>query len=246
MVSPDDNPGNFAEIFTVDKIDFIYQNVANAREYLDIPFGIDVYDSLTAIGESIIEKDGKIWMLKPYGNNRNLTEDYLIEGLYEFKSVPRTIPFNGDSLNVRDYSFRLINNKSGEYKDCSFVAVVASDFGYPRHGVPALTSSPLSNMISVTGIDENILLPGEPVLYQNYPNPFNPETNISFSLSRKGNVELTLYNSLGQEVLNLLNKEMDKGFHTLNLKAIDLNSGVYFYTLKVEGKKFTKKLVMLK
>lgn len=247
MVSPDNNPHNFAEIFTADKIDYVYEDVSSPGQYLDIPVSQDVCDSLNAIGENLIVYDGRIWLLTPYGNNRNLTEDHFSDGLYEYKAVPDSVYFNGDSVQVWDYSFRLINNKFGEYRDCSYVAVVVSDFGYPKNGVPGLTSSPSSNMLDVSsGISEDTMLPYETFLYQNYPNPFNPETTISFTLGKKGNVELILYNCAGQEVMKLAEGEMDKGFHTVNLKAYDMNSGVYFCTLKAEGRKFTRKLVMVK
>ena len=247
MVSPDDNPNNFSEIFTVDNINYVYENVASPGEYLDIPVSQDVYDSLITIGENLIVNNGKIWMLSPYGNNRSITEDHVSEALYEYKAVPDTVNINGEPVSVWNYSFRLINNKSGEFKDCSYVSVVASDFGFPKNGVSGITSSPSSNMLDVnTGISEDSMLPYETFLYQNYPNPFNPETRISFTLANKSYVELILYNCAGQKVLKLAEGEMDKGLHTVNLKANDMNSGVYFCTLKTEGREFTKKLVMVK
>jgi hypothetical protein len=123
---------------------------------------------------------------------------------------------------------------------------VSSDFGDPKHGVPALKSSPVSNMLSTTGIEENLIIADEPVLFQNYPNPFNPDTNISFSLSTKSNVELTLFNSAGQEIRKIIDRQMDKGIHSVTLKAEELNSGVYFYTLKAQDKEITNKMVLVK
>ncbi len=67
-------------------------------------------------------------------------------------------------------------------------------------------------------------------LYQNYPNPFNPTTTINFHLSQAAQVNLTVYNVLGQEVATLLNnEELPDGLQSLSFDAGRLSSGVYFY-----------------
>ncbi len=80
-------------------------------------------------------------------------------------------------------------------------------------------------------------------LFQNYPNPFNPSTTISFSLPRRLYVTLTVFNPLGQEVAELLNGEVDAGFHEARFNAAHLVSGVYFYRLSAGG--FTDVRTML-
>jgi len=73
-------------------------------------------------------------------------------------------------------------------------------------------------------------------LYQNYPNPFNPTTTISFNLPTAAMVTLKIYNTLGQEITTLLNREeMQDGSQEADFDASTLPSGVYFYQLKVEG-----------
>ena len=69
-------------------------------------------------------------------------------------------------------------------------------------------------------------------LSQNYPNPFNPTTTIKFSLPEAGNVKLTLFNILGQEVKTLVNESKESGVHTINFDASELNSGMYIYKLE--------------
>ncbi|RPI75238.1 MAG: T9SS C-terminal target domain-containing protein [Ignavibacteriales bacterium] len=88
----------------------------------------------------------------------------------------------------------------------------------------------------VTGIkNENSTSPEDFYLNQNYPNPFNPSTNISFSLSSKSLVKIEIYNLAGEEVIELVNKEMDEGIHNIIFDAsagdLTLTSGVYFYRL---------------
>lgn len=83
-------------------------------------------------------------------------------------------------------------------------------------------------------------------LAQNYPNPFNPTTEISFSIPKKGNVILTVYNSLGKEVAELANKEMNAGSYNMKFDASKLTSGIYFYKIQSGNFFDVKKMVLLK
>jgi len=83
-------------------------------------------------------------------------------------------------------------------------------------------------------------------LNQNYPNPFNPTTDIQFALKRRGHTVLTIYNSLGQQVANLIDKEMKSGTHQVTFDASHFSSGLYFYKLKTNGFSEIKKMLLLK
>ncbi|MDP4196080.1 MAG: FG-GAP-like repeat-containing protein [Bacteroidota bacterium] len=104
----------------------------------------------------------------------------------------------------------------------------------------------------VTGVnDGNMKIPMEYLLAQNYPNPFNPMTTIKFSLRVAGKVSLKVYNILGMEVASLVDGDMQAGQQIVNFNASRFASGVYIYSLKVEGRdgsKFNsaKKMLLLK
>jgi hypothetical protein len=83
-------------------------------------------------------------------------------------------------------------------------------------------------------------------LMQNYPNPFNPSTKISFDLPWAGYVKLTVYNSLGQFVKELLNEYKEAGSYTTEFNANTLSSGVYFYKLESKGYTVTRRMTMVK
>ena len=83
-------------------------------------------------------------------------------------------------------------------------------------------------------------------LFQNYPNPFNPVTTIRFNLPEAGNVKLTLYNILGQELKTLVNEFKESGVHTINFDATDLNSGMYIYKLEAGSFVQTRKMTLIK
>ena len=90
------------------------------------------------------------------------------------------------------------------------------------------------------------LLPTDFVLHQNYPNPFNPVTTITYSLPIKSQVELVVYNTLGESIVQLVNEEKETGSYSVELNAIDLPSGIYFYRLQAGEYVNTKKMILLK
>ena len=91
-----------------------------------------------------------------------------------------------------------------------------------------------------------LLLPDETKLHANFPNPFNPKTHIKFSLANKGHVSLKIFNSLGEEVKTLINDFKDAGNYEAVFDASKLPSGVYIYSLRVDGYTSSKKMLLLK
>lgn len=104
-------------------------------------------------------------------------------------------------------------------------------------------SNVLYNGITAT---EESSVPESFQLNQNYPNPFNPTTVISFSIPEAGNVQLKVFNALGQEVATLVDGYKAVSEYKVNFDASNLSSGVYFYTLKVNDQAQTKKMLLLK
>lgn len=91
------------------------------------------------------------------------------------------------------------------------------------------------------------IIPGKFTLFQNYPNPFNPRTIINYELPVVSKVSLKVFNSLGKEIITLINGVQNGGMHKLEFNGSDLPSGIYFYTLYADGLIIdTKKLILLK
>lgn len=80
----------------------------------------------------------------------------------------------------------------------------------------------------------------------NYPNPFNPETRIKFFLPSAENVQLSIYNSLGQLVSVLDNGYKSAGEHELSFNGTGFPSGVYIMQLKTGTQLLNKQVVLLK
>ena len=92
-----------------------------------------------------------------------------------------------------------------------------------------------ANNVLTSSVDEH-QLPQKFALEQNFPNPFNPTTNIRYQLPESGEVTVSVFNAIGQQVAILANREQQTaGVYTLNWDAGSAASGVYFYRIEVAG-----------
>jgi len=95
-------------------------------------------------------------------------------------------------------------------------------------------------------------LPTEYNLFVNYPNPFNPVTVIKYALPYASNVNITVYNTLGQIVKEYFEGTKEAGYYTVIFDGENLSSGVYFYSIKTitsnekENFNATKKMSLIK
>jgi beta-glucanase (GH16 family) len=101
-----------------------------------------------------------------------------------------------------------------------------------------------------TDVNDDRPVPLEFNLEQNYPNPFNPSTAINFSIPEDSFITLKIYNSVGSEILTLLNKQSPAGKHQVFFNAENISSQVLFYQLTAESVNnsfiSTKKMIVIK
>ena len=145
---------------------------------------------------------------------------------------------HGNSNSPKDYSY-VDNNITG------------GNYSYRLKQIDTDGSFEYSKIIEV-----QFGLPQKYELSQNYPNPFNPVTTIQFSIPQSGNVKLSVYNLLGEQVAVLVNEFKDAGVHTINFSAaygsasggtaFRLESGVYIYKLEVNGLVHSRKMMLVK
>ena len=115
-------------------------------------------------------------------------------------------------------------------------------------------SSITVQIVEVTGVYEYLSTetPDDFVLMQNYPNPYNPTTNIRFGIPENSDIQLIIYNSLGELVQELVNQNMNSGNYEVAWDASNLPSGIYLIRINAKGldskKNFTqvKKAILLK
>ncbi|MBK7183295.1 MAG: T9SS type A sorting domain-containing protein [Bacteroidetes bacterium] len=82
---------------------------------------------------------------------------------------------------------------------------------------------------------------------QNFPNPFNQITTINLSLSTTANVQIIIYNSLGQIVSKSVNSNYSKGNHSLSISADNLENGIYTYFVIIDNQNsFSGRMIVSK
>lgn len=102
------------------------------------------------------------------------------------------------------------------------------------------------------GVEDNpSAVPTSYVLYQNYPNPFNPNTEIRFDLPEAIQIELKVFNILGQEVVTLVDDVRAAGAYRVlwdgkSAAGLTVASGVYVYQIKTSNFQDAKKMVLIR
>ena len=99
--------------------------------------------------------------------------------------------------------------------------------------------------------EDNSVLPSGYALYQNYPNPFNSSTVIKYHLPRAAEVEIDIYNILGQKIRNLSGGRAEAGYNTVTWDGTDalgksVATGIYFYRIKADDFIRSEKMLFLK
>ncbi|MCX6159042.1 MAG: YCF48-related protein [Ignavibacteriae bacterium] len=114
-----------------------------------------------------------------------------------------------------------------------------------NRGIHTTTGGDTTFLSSITQIATE--LPKNYKLYQNYPNPFNPITKIKFNILKSADINIKVFDITGKEVAILLNERIFPGTYETTFEANKLPSGMYFYSLIVDGKIIdTKKAMLIK
>ncbi len=103
----------------------------------------------------------------------------------------------------------------------------------------------ISDAVEVS-LHHDIIIPSTFMLYSAYPNPFNPTTTIRYDVKQAGQVRLTVFNLLGQEVARLADGRHLAGSYSVSWDATSVPSGIYLCQMQAPGFMQTRKLVLLK
>ncbi|MDZ7626379.1 MAG: T9SS type A sorting domain-containing protein [Ignavibacteriaceae bacterium] len=207
---------------------------------LDSQFFIPV--ELASFAAQLIDNDVLLnWVTATELNNQG----FEIERSFDNENFDKIgfVPGFGTTTEMKSYSFRISDVSAG----IQYFRLKQIDFD---------GTTTIYNSVEVTGPVPNTF-----VLNQNHPNPFNPSTTISFSLPVEANVNVKLFNMLGQEVAQIADGNFQAGNHNVEFSAIggsasggnasSLSSGAYIYTLEATGVnganfKSTKKMLLLR
>jgi photosystem II stability/assembly factor-like uncharacterized protein len=145
------------------------------------------------------------------------------------------IPDTSKIYNIVYSYTNFVNNNNGW----------ATDNNPVRGGIHTTTGGNDTFFTPVTQISTEI--PKEYKLFQNYPNPFNPVTNIEFRVSDFGLITLKIFDVTGKETAVLINEELKPGEYKTEWNASGFSSGIYFYSLIIDGKIIdTRKMMFIK
>jgi len=102
------------------------------------------------------------------------------------------------------------------------------------HGTPSATEK------------DETTIPTSFALKQNYPNPFNPSTIINYELPIANDVDISIYNLLGQKVVTLVSEKQNAGYHQVEWNASNYTSGIYYYMIKAGDFQDVRKMILLR
>ncbi len=105
--------------------------------------------------------------------------------------------------------------------------------------------------INITNIDKESRVPIHYYLSQNYPNPFNPITTIKYGILKTGDVKINIYDILGNNVKELVNRKLNEGHHQViwngtNKQNELVSSGIYYYQIVTENFQDIKKMILVR
>jgi hypothetical protein len=95
-------------------------------------------------------------------------------------------------------------------------------------------------------VEINLDVPLQLQLYKTFPNPATSRATLRYELPHSGLVRISLYNTLGQRVLDPVNRVMSAGRHQRTLDLNQLGSGLYFIRIETESGSITRKLVVVR
>ncbi|HRE40580.1 MAG TPA: T9SS type A sorting domain-containing protein [Ignavibacteria bacterium] len=191
----------------------------------------------------------------------------LIEGklaiLYPLiRSIGSPLVDNTDThiyLRNNQYDFNSIY-----FNSFDSVSFLMAKFGYPDNDNKISILTPLgkwtpsgqsghfhyTNFKQFGTVNINVnssVIPDDFKLYQNYPNPFNPVTKIRFDIKKSSDIKLIVYDINGKEISQLANGKKEIGKYEVTFDGNSISSGIYFYSLIINGLKTdTKKMVLVK
>lgn len=149
-------------------------------------------------------------------------------------------PQNVSMMNGQSTISGLVGIKPGfRYSDNDSCFAVYSLFG-PFDVVAAYGCS------GTVSVEEDEVIPANYSLSQNYPNPFNPSTNIKYSVPQTSFVKIKVYNTIGQEIAQLVSQELQIGNYEVTFDASNYPSGIYFYRIEAGNFVETKKMILIK
>jgi hypothetical protein len=232
------NPSNPVEVSSLNYPDAFDVDITGNRLYVCAPgiaqpdggfYSVDITDPANPI------------QLDMYDDPGFACFSVKVEGDYAYIT-------DGDDIHLIDIAnpSNLVYLEEYRMPDFAYDLSVKDGFVYVSNARAGLQVLQNTEVVPVS-IDHKIdLTINDYMLYQNYPNPFNPATTIEYSISESGNVELIVFNSLGEKITTLVNEYKSAGNNRIRFQTDGLSSGVYFYRLRAGEFIQIKKMLLIR
>jgi len=229
-------PGSFFQQFL--KVDSIRVSPSQNRDFIGAPSLMPaIYPGLVIDSIKVPLFNNRLFRMEAFFGS--LIDQPLTEALYIYESsLGENFPLHGKPVGLR--------YMGDDYKLVFFD--VPLFFIKQEIATQAIRQAFMDLGEAQTGLNNDVTyaIPPRLRLIPNFPNPFNASTTISFELSAEDDIELTIYNLLGQRVETLIAGRQPAGIHSVNWDPGDIPSGIYFARLCAGGASRNIRLVLLK
>jgi len=193
----------------------------------DLPVELTSFDASIKDENKIILR----WSTTTETNNRGFTIESLkvdkLDGLQGWENVGFV---DGAGTTTENHHYSFVDE-----------GLTAGRYSYRLKQIDFDGTFEYSNTIVI-----EIASPTEFKLNQNFPNPFNPETKIEFQIPTTSNVNLTVFNVLGEKIREIVNEKLDAGYYGFVFNGENQSSGTYIYSLNSENYTASGKMILLK
>ncbi len=222
----------------------------------EVPVGNPIADATIGNGEFLYcSDDGSIFLSGLSRNNVDWGNGIISQSYGDRDVLVNKYSTNGELLWVKNAGSSWFDRVDGivvdENNTCYITGMVSENAEFDSLSFAGgfvnsfIAKIKESNIVSVQTKSEK--KPDKYLLHQNYPNPFNPTTTIEFDILYTDDVNLNIYNILGQEVTSLISKKLTPGNYKYKWNASEFVSGVYYYQLTTNnGIVQTRKLILMK
>jgi len=162
----------------------------------------------------------------------------------EYSDNPNFL-YNYEEIFIDDNYFVFDQNQLENGIEYYFRVTAYTSMGWSDH------SDIISGTLEILETDVVNITSNNFSLDQNYPNPFNPITTLRYNLPKASQVNVSVYDMLGNIVKNLVNKNQSSGSKSIQWDATNnegevVSAGVYIYMIKAGDFSQTKKMILLK
>jgi len=239
--------------------DFEYDVLGISHSHNDIQVSSGAPTAIEAVDGNIVS--GALYTAHMAANDTLMYDPYFEIEVANY--LDGFAPVNAADVNMTTFAMalgdtvysiglnRIVNDDKVVFFGFDPMSINALPYTWYSFTAVAPQTVAVTNFFGYVAIDDHASLPSEFSLTQNYPNPFNPSTTISFEVPTSSDVVISVYNMLGQKVIDLVNNSYVPGTYNVQWNGVDakgkpVGSGLYIYQMNAGKYSATSKMLYLK